>query len=82
MRVTAILTQTPRKRLDRIARRAEKRLRRPRMTPPLGLKHPQPDVCAVRSEETLDRTASSDHFIIQRQATWGMSVMETNNAEW
>lgn len=74
MRVTAILSQTPRNRLDKYVRRAEKHFKRPRTTPPLGLKHPQPDVCAVRSEVTLDRTASSGHFFIQRQTTWGMSV--------
>jgi hypothetical protein len=52
------------------------------MTPSLGLKHPQPDVCArpsaVRKEEMLDRTASTGELWVMPQATWGVSVMEHN----
>jgi hypothetical protein len=78
MRVTVIHAQTERKGLDRSVRCAEKRrLIRPTMTPSLGLKHPQPDVCAtpsrVRKEEMLDRTASTGELSVMSQATWGMS---------
>lgn len=78
MHVIAIPPQKPRNRLDRSVLYSEKRLKRPRLNPPLGVKHPKPRDCArpsaIRSEETLDRTASSGNLDLNRQATWGMSV--------
>lgn len=76
-RVTAIRTpNTERNRLDRSFRRAEKRLGRQSMTPSLGLKRPQPDVCArpaeVRREEMPDRTTSSGDLSIMPQSTCRM----------
>jgi hypothetical protein len=57
MRVTAIRIQTPRERLNRSARRAEKRRKTPRMTPPLGLRCPKLSGCtrpgAVQSGKRL-----------------------------
>jgi hypothetical protein len=79
MLVTAIrFPYTERNRLDRCLRRAERRLIWPNMTPSLGLKHPQPDVCArpsrVRSEEMLDRMASVGDCRATGGSTWGPSA--------
>lgn len=75
--VNATRTSPPRARFDRRLPRTEQRLEMPRMTPPLGLKHQQPDRCTrpsmVRSKDMLDRSGSFGQFFsIIRRATWRM----------
>ena len=71
MRVTAIKTQTERKRLDKSVHRAEKRGRRAREMRAQALR---PDRARRSERKTLDPLAQSDNLDVEWQATWGMSA--------
>ena len=77
MRMTAIRTQTERKRLDRPVRRTEKQGRRASTARSRGSIRPIRVVSATADtalgKKTLDRVASLGDLEVKRQATWGMS---------
>jgi hypothetical protein len=77
MRVTAIHTQTERKRLDRFVRRAEKRCRRVKALRLRGAVRPVTAVGSTADTARCRKACSlekSVDFGVRRQAIWGMSA--------
>ena len=79
MRMTAIRTQTERKRQDRSVRRAEKNRRRARTRRLRGLIRPVPAACATEDagwgEKSLSSGQGKADLNVSGHATWGMPVI-------
>jgi hypothetical protein len=71
MRVTAIKTQTERKRQGKSVHCTEKRGRRARVMRAQAL---LPDRARRSARKTLDPLARSDNLDVEWHATWGMSA--------
>lgn len=82
MRMTAISTQTERKRLDRFVRCAEQHRLRARTQRFRGLIHPAPETCAfadgTRGEKRLSSGRVPAILTSEGTITWGMSDKEVH----